>query len=174
MKRQIIVIMMLALMVFAGSAIAEDLPPFPYQMTSQDAFDAVVPDGNVFILDVRTPEEWIWVGHPGENKFGEGVHLEGYVVNIPYMVYHKGSSKGDELIVNRKFVRDVKQIFFTDDRLILMCRSGGRSTSAAYALVDAGFTDVWNMTYGFEGEKDGDYGYRIVNGWKFEGFPYKY
>lgn len=173
MKRQIIAIMMLALMIFAGNAFAEDLP-FPNQMTSQEAFYEVVNYENVFILDVRTPEEWIWVGHPGENKSGDGADLEGYVVNVPYKVYHEGKSKGDELIVNRKFVKSVKRLFYKDVRLILMCRSGGRSTSAAYALADAGFTDVWNMTFGFEGQKDEDYGYRIVNGWKFEGFPYKY
>ena len=165
--------MMLALVIFAGNAIAEDLQPFPNQMTSEQAFNEVVPDGNVFILDVRTPEEWIWVGHPGENKSGDGAHLEGYVVNIPYMVYHEGKSKGDELIVNRKFVKSVKRLFYKDDRLILMCRSGGRSTFAAYALADAGFDDVWNMTEGFEGQKDGD-GYRTLTGWKVDGFPYKY
>jgi rhodanese-related sulfurtransferase len=55
--------------------------------------------------------------------------------------------------------------------LIAMCRSGSRSLRAAEALEAAGFTSVYNMTYGFEGDRDAS-GYRTVNGWKVEGYPY--
>ena len=97
MKRQIIAIVMLALMAFAGNAFAYgDVIP-------SDAADMVTDEG-AFILDVRTPQEWNWVGHPGQNKLGEGAYLEGYVLNVAYMVYHEGYSKGDVLIVNTQFV----------------------------------------------------------------------
>ncbi len=171
MKRQIIAIMMLALMIFAGNAIAEDSLEFLNQITTEDAFTEVVYNENVFLLDVRTPEEWIWVGHPGVNGTGYGEELEGYVVNISYKVHHKGKSKSEELIVNSKFVRDVERLFYKDDKLILMCRSGGRSTAAAFDLEAVGFTNVWNMTEGFEGQTDAD-GYRTQTGWKVDTMPY--
>jgi rhodanese-related sulfurtransferase len=40
-----------------------------------DAADMVA-NGGAFILDVRTPQEWNWVGHRGQNKLGEGAYLE--------------------------------------------------------------------------------------------------
>jgi rhodanese-related sulfurtransferase len=47
-----------------------------------------------------------------------------------------------------------------------MCRSGVRSIDAAKALEAAGYTNVSNMLYGFEGTKVDDNGYRTINGWK--------
>ena len=165
MKKQIVTIVMLALMAFAGNAFAYD------HVDPSEAAD-MVEDG-AFILDVRTPQEWNWVGHPGENKLGDGAELEGYVLNVAYKVYHEGYSKGDVLIVNTQFVKDVKRLLDKDAAIITMCRSGKRSVYAAEALEDAGFTDVYNMLTGFEGAKD-DAGYRTESGWKIDGLPYNY
>ena len=166
MKRQIITIVMLALMAFAGNAFAYvDVEP-------SDAADMVA-NGGAFILDVRTPQEWNWVGHPGENKFGEGAYLEGYVLNVAYKVYHEGYSKGDVLIVNTQFVKDVKRLLNKNVTIITMCRSGKRGSMAAEALEAAGFKNVYNMQTGFEGGKDAA-GYRTIDGWKLDGLPYNY
>jgi len=172
MKRQIIAIVMLALMAFAGNA-------FAYQgdVTPSEAAEMVA-DG-AFILDVRTPQEWNWVGHPGQNKVilsdgtYEGAYLEGYVLNVAYEVYHEGYSKGDVLIVNTQFVKDVERLLNKDAAIITMCRSGVRSVRAARALGAAGFTNVYNMLTGFEGGTDNS-GYRTKNGWKVDGLPYNY
>ncbi len=166
MKRQIVAIVMLALMAFAGNAFAYS------DVTPSDATDMVANEG-AFILDVRTPEEWNWVGHPGQNKLGDGAYLEGYVLNVAYEVYHEGYSKGDVLIVNTQFVKDVEGLLNKDAAIITMCRSGKRSVSAALALEAAGFTNVYNMLTGFEGGTDNK-GYRTINGWKIDGLPYNY
>lgn len=166
MKNQLITIVLLILLAFSGNASAY------YDVTPSEALNMVATQG-AYILDVRTPEEWNWVGHPGENKLGEGLELEGYVLNVSYMVYHKGHSKGDVLIVNTQFVKDVERLIGKDVTIISMCRSGGRSVEAALALEEAGFTNVYNMLYGFEGEKDAA-GYRTINGWKVEGLPYNF
>jgi rhodanese-related sulfurtransferase len=63
------------------------------------------------------------------------------------------------------------------DRVILICRSGDRSARAADLLANAGFTQVYSITEGFEGDsaKDGPKaGQRIVNGWKNTGLPWTY
>ncbi|MGD2082125.1 MAG: rhodanese-like domain-containing protein [Chromatiales bacterium] len=145
--------------------------------SAASAYDDVTPtlaagmvaNDNAYILDVRTDSEWTWVGHPGYNdRIPDGQYLLGRVVNISYMI-----EKSDSMVVNPSFVTDVLDQF-GDDRsvkLISMCRSGGRSVLAALALEAAGFTQVYNMTTGFEGGKD-SYGYRTVSGWKVDQLPY--
>ncbi len=165
MKRQIIALVMSALMAFAWNAFAYD------DVTPSETAEMVA-DG-AFILDVRTPQEWNWVGHPGKNKLGEGVYLEGHVLNVAYEVYHEGYSNGDVLIVNSQFVKDVERLLNKDVFIITMCRSGVRSVRAALALEAAGFTNVYNMLTGFEGGTDSS-GYRTKNGWKVDGLPYNY
>jgi rhodanese-related sulfurtransferase len=60
-----------------------------------------------------------------------------------------------------------------------MCRSGGRSAMAVNILVQAGYTDAWNITDGMEGDlvKDPESehdGKRMVNGWKNAGLPWTF
>lgn len=166
MKRLIITAVMLVFMAYTGTVFAYD------DVTPSGAADMVENDG-AFILDVRTPQEWNWVGHPGINKIGEGPYLDGRVLNVAYEVYHEGYSNGDVLIVNTQFVKDVKNLLDKETAVITMCRSGVRSVRAALALEEAGFKNVYNMLTGFEGSTDAN-GYRTVNGWKIDGLPYNY
>lgn len=118
------------------------------------------------LIDVRAPEEWDLVGHPGENKKGEGRELAGRVLFIPWNFY-----SGQR---NDNFIATVKESFPDPATpLMLMCRSGNRSASAAKALHEAGYTNLYNVATGFEGNPD-PRGYRNQNGWKVDGLPYKY
>jgi hypothetical protein len=72
---------------------------------------------------------------------------------------------------NADFVAHVKARFQPDDTILVMCRSGGRSAMAVNALAKAGFTQVYNIIDGFEGDKVEDpesvhHGKRMRNGWK--------
>jgi len=155
------------LLLLTGNAFAFE------SVTPSEAYDMVV-SGEACILDVRTPQEWLWVGHPGENEQGDGADLEGAVKNVPVYVYHKKKySKAGALVENRRFVKEVKKILETDRTIITMCRSGSRSFLAALALEENGFTNIYNMQTGFEGSSDSN-GYRSVNGWKINGLPYNY
>lgn len=137
----------------ATAALGED-----FCITTMDAQKMLLADQDnveptVFLLDVRTPEEWKWVGYPGKNKLGEGEELDGRVVKIDW----RGGN----------FMPGVDAAFvgMPDDTIIItMCRSGKRSYDAAKALIDAGY-NVYSMSDGFEGDKNAQ-GYRIVNGWK--------
>ena len=61
--------------------------------------------------------------------------------------------------------------------MLLICRSGDRSARAANLLSQLGYTSVYTVVDGFEGdavaagEKRGQ---RIVNGWKNAGLPWSY
>ena len=136
-------------------------------VTPTEAYAMATTDANVYLLDVRTEGEWTWVGHPGENRLGDGAALAGKVVNISYKIDHK-----NEFVINPSFISDVDELFESNPNveLITMCRSGKRSRDAAAALESAGYT-AHNLASGFEGSSDAK-GYRTVNGWKVDGFPY--
>ncbi len=116
----------------------------------------------VKIIDVRTPEEYAFIGH------AEGAW------NIPFafVTYQRKDGKteyGPKM--NPDFVDEVKTIAGPTDTLLLMCRSGGRSAMAVNKLAAAGFINVYNIIDGFEGDKVKDpesvfFGKRMRNGWK--------
>jgi rhodanese-related sulfurtransferase len=57
-----------------------------------------------------------------------------------------------------------------DQPIVLICRSGNRSAEAADALARMGFTRVYTVTDGIEGDRALT-GARTVNGWKNAGLP---
>jgi rhodanese-related sulfurtransferase len=149
--------------IISSASIVQGFTP----MTSWQSYAEMIANSSAYILDVRTAEEWEWVGHPGKNKSGYGEELVERVLNISYNIYKAGT-----WIVNPSFITDVEEAFPDKSvTLILMCRSGQRSKLAAAALETAGYTDVVDMSDGFEGATDG-YGYRTVSGWKLNGLPY--
>lgn len=61
--------------------------------------------------------------------------------------------------------------------IILMCRSGTRSATAVTLLACYGYTRVYSVVDGYEGDlaKEGPRaGQRTVNGWRVEGLPWSY
>ncbi len=137
-----------------------------------DAVEAMkmAKDKKAVIIDIRTPEEFVFVGHTG------------IAPNIPYEVWvgeykSKDGKAKPKLAVNKKFVEEVKKKFKPEDTLLLMCRSGNRSAAAANALAKEGYKKVYSVVDGFEGDaaKEGPTkGKRTVNGWKNAGNPWTY
>ena len=130
---------------------------------------AADPD-NVIILDIRTPEEYLFIGH-AEMAW-----------NIPAFdqSYEWDSEKQHfPMVPNADFVKKIKELFQPDDILLLTCRSGDRSAIAVNELAKVGYTNAYTITDGFEGgfvkDPESVYnGYRMVNGWKNAGLPYTY
>jgi rhodanese-related sulfurtransferase len=124
----------------------------------------------VKILDVRTNDEYLFVGHPA------------MAWNIPlyFQSYDWDQAKQKfPMKPNPDFISKVKQIAKPDDMILVTCRSGGRSAMAINQLSEAGYKNVYNITDGFEGDKVEDsnsvfFGERKVNGWKNSGLPYTY
>ena len=124
----------------------------------------------VKILDVRTPEEFLFVGHAP------------MAWNIPAFIqtYEWDSEKKRfPMKPNSYFISRAKELFTPDDTLLVSCRSGGRSSLAVNQLAEAGFKYVYNITDGMEGDmvKDPEsvfQGLRLKNGWKNSGLPWTY
>ena len=59
------------------------------------------------------------------------------------------------------------------DLVVLICRSGDRSSRGANRLAEDGFSRVYSVVDGFEGDMSAE-GRRTVNGWKNAGLPWSY
>lgn len=125
---------------------------------------------HVKVLDVRTPEEYAFVGHPA------------MAVNIPFVMhtYEWEPEQGRVAIEpNPQFLPEVTSWADVDDTILVMCRSGGRAALAVDALATAGYQNVYNILEGMEGERVNDprsvfHRKRMVNGWKNAGLPWTY
>lgn len=176
--RHIAVVTLSCLLLLSGLAVAAGVPESPKKqtklgkyVTAAEAYALYQKDkDHTAILDVRTPEEYDLIGHPDMAK------------NIPIMLRtgaFDAAGKRYPLAPNKDFVSLVEKAFPKNEQLIVMCRSGDRSAMAANVLADAGFTNVYTMVDGFEGDKVGDksdphFGQRSRDGWKNSGNPWTY
>jgi rhodanese-related sulfurtransferase len=134
-------------------------------ITAQEAFRKWDSEQDAIkILDVRTPGEYVFVGHAN------------MATNIPLKLYKDkidAKTMKPVMPINGNFVTEVKKRFDKSDTIMIMCRSGSRSAVAVNTLAKAGFKNVFNITDGFEGDKSRE-GKRVVNGWKNSGAPWTY
>lgn len=124
----------------------------------------------VKILDCRTWQEYAFVGHPTMAYNVPSKHFTGK---------WDPATKSYSLANNTEFEAAVKKMFKADDAILVMCRSGHRSADSVNRLAKAGFTNVYNIVDGFEGDTVSDpdsyfKGQRMVNGWKNSGSPWTY
>ena len=145
-------------------------PQQAYEMKKKD------PKGVAF-FDVRTRAEAMYVGWPGDAD-----------ALVPYVEHPEIMDDWDDkrfmykLEPNQDFVPEIERRMKAmglgkDAPVILICRSGDRSSKAQDRLQMAGFTRVYSIAEGFEGDtaKDGaKAGQRTVNGWKNAGLPWTY
>lgn len=87
----------------------------------------------VKIIDVRTPEEYIYVGH-AEMALNIPVGLQTYTWNEVEQYF--------DVAPNQAFVAQVKNASTPSDTLLIICRSGGRSALAVNLLAEAGFENA--------------------------------
>jgi rhodanese-related sulfurtransferase len=117
----------------------------------------------VKIIDVRTPEEFLFVGHP----------TMAWKIPVATQSYQwDGEKKQFPMTPLPDFISRVSQVAKPDDTLMVMCRSGGRSAIAANFLAQAGFKNVHNIIDGMEGDGNGDSASECRDGWKNSGCPW--
>ena len=140
-------------------------------LTAQQAFEKwqSAPD-KATVLDVRTPEEYLFIGHA---EMAWNVPLAAQTFEWD------AAKKQFPMRPLPDFVDRIRTIAKPEDTLLVMCRSGGRSALAVNALAQAGFKNVYNITDGFEGDSVKDpgsvfNGQRMVNGWRNSGLPWTY
>lgn len=113
----------------ADPGISDEADARGYTDVSLEEAKRMIDSGEVFLLDVRTANEF------------ETEHIEG-AANIDV---NELSSRLDEVPGN--------------ETILVYCRSGARSATASGMLADAGYTDVYNMLGGITQWKAEGYPY---------------
>lgn len=134
-----------------------------HELTCKQALSMLQDDSRAILIDVRSTMEFLFVGHP------KGA------VNVPWI-------DEPDWTVNPNFTTEVRKLMLggtvcdIDEGcapVILICRSGKRSKEAGKKLLRDGLKNIYNLTEGFEGERD-DKGHRgTVGGWRFHGLPWE-
>lgn len=182
--KKLVALALLSLGVTAQT-LAADVPADPSRQTSwglyvdsREAYEMKTgtQGHEILFVDVRDPVEIMFTG------FSDIVD-----VNIPYMISNRQKWNDKKSVfmmeINPDFEADIAKALVDrgltrESPVVLMCRSGGeRGAPSAKALEGKGYSRVYVVTDGFEGEtlKEGERkNWRLVNGWKNSGLPWSY
>ncbi|MFI3190695.1 sulfurtransferase [Crenothrix sp. D3] len=121
----------------------------------QHAWDLLQQNPNAVLIDVRTKAEYNDIGHP---------------IGAVHIAWQENFGAP----VNPNFIAEVNRAAPDENTpVLLLCRSGQRSLSAAKALEQAGYSNLINIVNGFEGDPDSNQQRGNINGWLFCGLPWE-
>lgn len=132
-------------------------------LSPKEAYQLMQDDPRAVLVDIRSSMEFLFVGHPVG-----AVHLAW--IDEP------------DWTVNPHFAAQVRQLMLGgvsaahEEKaapVILICRSGKRSQEAGELLLKEGFTNVYHVDEGFEGELDEHHHRSAMGGWRFHGLPWE-
>jgi rhodanese-related sulfurtransferase len=127
--------------------------PYSGALTPQEAHELLHHAPGARLVDTRTRAELDWVGRiPG-------------AVEVEWLIY-PGSQP------NPHFGQQLRQQVDPEALVMFICRSGGRSHSAAVAATQLGYTESYNVLEGFEGDKDSEGHRNTLGGWRHAGLPW--
>ena len=131
--------------------------PYAGAVTPSEAYELVLADARVRLIDVRTNAERAWVG---KVALPDGRHGA-----VEWSTWPDGAP-------NAQFVQQLEALAGKDDVLLFLCRSGVRSRHAAALATQHGFADSYDILEGFEGDKDADGHRKTVGGWCMANLPW--
>jgi rhodanese-related sulfurtransferase len=123
------------------------------EVTPQQAYELMEDDQGIIYLDVRSVPEFD-AGHPPG------------AVNIPLLHFTPGLGMSP----NPDFPAVVEASLPKEAKIIVGCKSGGRSANACQIMSQMGYTDVANMRGGFVGAADMT-GRMVEPGWSALNLP---
>ncbi len=132
-------------------------------LTPEQAHKLIEDDPRTILIDIRSNMEYLFVGHPVG------------AVHIPWI-------DEPDWVINPHFVTDIRKLVLggavcsIEDgcaSVILICRSGKRSLEAGALLLKEGFTRVYHVGEGFEGELDDHHQRSTIGGWRHHGLPWE-
>jgi rhodanese-related sulfurtransferase len=130
-------------------------------VSPRQAWEALTSDPDAQLIDCRTDAEWQYVGIPDLRRAGKQAVL------VSWQYFPSGN-------VNSAFVDEIRDAGLEpSQKLYFLCRSGVRSMAAAIAASAEGFSQVFNVSDGFEGPHDPEGHRGAVAGWKAEGLPWR-
>lgn len=134
-------------------------------LTPEQAWELVSGEERATLVDVRTIEEWSYVGVPDTSSTGRPL------VTVQWQRFSDGSRNPAFVDELRAGLAEV-DTGATERPLVMLCRSGVRSAAAAQAATAAGLGPAYNVLDGFEGGLDAN-GHRGGTGWRADGLPWR-
>lgn len=137
--------------------------PQPNALSPNQAWQMLQDDPRAVLVDIRSSMEYLFVGHPVG------------AMHVPWI-------DEPDWEVNPHFVTDIRKLLLGgvvcdgDEGcapVILICRSGKRSLEAGRTLIGAGFSRVYHVDEGFEGELDEHHHRSTVGGWRHHDLPWE-
>lgn len=111
----------------------------------------------------KMAEGYTYVDVRSEPEFQDG-HPEG-AVNVPLL-----QQAGPGMAPNPDFLKVMTTLFAKDAKMVLGCRSGGRSMKAGEMLLGAGYGPLLEQRAGWDGARDA-FGQVLEAGWSRAGLP---
>lgn len=132
---------------------AADLP-YSGALLPDEAWSLLQTLPGAVLLDVRSAAEWQFVGTVPGSQTIEWKSWPGMLPN-PHFLAQASQQIDKEVVV------------------MVLCRTGARSDEAARTLAAHGFTNVYNVLEGFEGERDAEGRRGRLTGWKARALPWQ-
>ena len=131
-------------------------------ISAKQSWQMLQDDPRAVIIDVRSNMEFLFIGHPTG------------AINVAWI-------DEPDWKINPHFVAEVRKVILGGISchegdcapVVLICRSGKRSLEAGELLIKEGFTNVFNVDEGFEGELDDNHHRSTLGGWRFDGLPWE-
>jgi rhodanese-related sulfurtransferase len=121
----------------------------------QHAWQLLQQNTEAVLIDVRTKAEYTDIGHP---------------IGAIHIAWQEQFGAP----VNPNFITEITKVIPDyNTPILLLCRSGQRSLSAAKALEQIGYKTLINIVNGFEGDPDNNQQRGNINGWLFCGLPWE-
>ena len=128
------------------------------QQDPKTCFQRLQDEADCLLVDCRAPMEWDLTGLADLSSCNKKALLVAWTDNDNQR--------------NADFESSIRAFADNDTPIIVMCRIGGRSHAACELLAAHGFTNLTNMTEGFEGRAD-EHGHRnSFEGWRARGLPW--
>lgn len=137
------------------------------QIEAKEAYDLLENDDNSVLIDVRTFEEFNFVGYANSFSFDDRMLMAPWKI-LPGMVENPEFANLLSDNLEKSFGSDAKET-----KLIFMCRSGARSNAAANHALNLGYKNCYNLIGGFEGDIDANEHRSNINGWKASNLPWR-
>ncbi len=109
---------------------------------------------NAKLIDIRSSMEFLFIGHPVD-------------------CIHIGWMEEPDWDINPNFVEDIQRTQTDNCPIVMICRSGNRSEQAGNQLLEAGLTNIYHVSDGFEGDRDDNNHRGTLNGWRFNDLPWE-
>ena len=130
-------------------------------INSLDCFEILKKNKKSHLIDVRCQPEWEFVGVPDLSSINKHTFF------ITWQLY-------PDLKLNENFETEIiRSNIKKNDSIFLICRSGQRSIKAAQFLNQLGYKNCFNVSDGFEGDKDLNNHRSTLSGWKLNRLPWK-